>query len=97
MEYTNQTLEQYLCIYYNYQQNKWLDLLPLVEFANNNIPSTTTGVLLFFVNKGYYLNIAVYPERDITSFCAYKFAVNLDELQNALKLKYLLHNNDTND
>ena len=97
IEYTNQILEQYLCIYYNYQQNNWLDLLPLVEFANNNIPSTTTGVLLFFVNKGYYLNIAVYLERDITSFCAYKFAVNLDELQNALKLKYLLHNNDTND
>ena len=29
----NQTLEQYLCVYYNYQQDNWSELLSLVEFA----------------------------------------------------------------
>jgi len=51
-EHTNQTLEQYLCIYYNYQQDNWSELLPLVEFAYNNSLSATTGVSPFFANKG---------------------------------------------
>ena len=35
-ERANQTLEQYLQMYCNYQQDNWLDLLPLAEFAYNN-------------------------------------------------------------
>ena len=62
---TNQTLEQYLHVYYNYQQDNWSKLLPLVKFAYNNALSATTGVSLFFTNKGYHLNITVHPERDI--------------------------------
>ena len=66
-EHTNQTLEQYLCVYCNYQQDNWSELLPLAEFAYNNAPSTTTGISPFFANKGYYLNITVHPERDTAS------------------------------
>jgi len=61
-ERTNQTLKQYLCIYCNYQQDNWSELLPLAEFAYNNAPSATTGVSPFFANKGYYPNIMIYPE-----------------------------------
>ena len=61
-ECTNQTLEQYLCVYCNYQQDNWSDLLPLAEFAYNNTPSTTTGISPFFANKGYHLNISIHPE-----------------------------------
>jgi len=43
-ERTNQTLEQYLRVYCNYQQDNWSELLPLAEFAYNNAPSSTTGV-----------------------------------------------------
>ncbi len=43
-EHTNQTLEQYLRVYCNYQQDDWLGLLPLAEFTYNNTPSSTTGV-----------------------------------------------------
>ena len=43
-EQTNQMLEQYLCVYCNYQQDNWSELLPLAEFAYNNAPSATTGV-----------------------------------------------------
>jgi len=44
----NQTLEQYLHVYCNYQQDNWSELLPFVEFAYHNAPSTTTGVSPFF-------------------------------------------------
>ena len=64
---TNQTLEQYLRIYCNYQQDNWSELLPLAEFAYNNALSATTGVSPFFANKGYYPNITVHPECDIAS------------------------------
>ena len=84
-ERTNQTLEKYLRVYCNYQQGNWSELLPLAEFAYNNAPSATTGVSPFFANKGYHLNITVYPECDIASSQARDFAVNLDELQSTLK------------
>jgi len=84
-ERTNRTLEQYLHVYCNYQQDNWSELLPLAEFAYNNAPSATTGVSPFFANKGYHPNITVHPERNIASSRARDFAVDLDELQSTLK------------
>ena len=66
-ERTNQTLEQYLRVYCNYQQDNWSSLLPLAEFAHNNAPSATTGISPFFANKGYHPNLAIHPERDLAS------------------------------
>jgi len=85
MEYTNKILEQYLCVYYNYQQDNWSNLFLLIEFAYNNTSSTTTGMSPFFANKGYHSNITIYLKRDITSFYACEFAINLNKLQNSLK------------
>jgi len=82
---TNQTLEQYLCVYCNYQQDNWSKLLPLAEFAYNNTLSAITGVFPFFANKEYYPNLMVYPEQDIASSCACDFIVDLDKLQGILK------------
>jgi len=84
-ERTNQTLEQYIRVYCNYQQDNWAELLPLAEFAFNNAPSATTGISPFFANKGYNPNISVYPERDLASTRARQFAVDLDELHVVLK------------
>ena len=67
-EHTNQTLKQYLCVYCNYQQDNWSELLSLAEFAYNNALSATTSVSPFFTNKGYHLNITVHPKCDIASF-----------------------------
>ena len=78
-------MEQYLRVYCNYQQNNWSELLLLVEFAYNNAPSATTGVSPFFTNKGYHPNLSIYLERDIASFHACDFVLNLDELQDMLK------------
>ena len=83
-EWSNQMLKQYLKIYCNYQQDNRADLLPLAEFAYNNAPSATTGVSLFFANKGYHPNISVYPERDMTSIRAHDYAVDLESLHQYL-------------
>jgi len=85
VEWTNQTLEQYFHVYCNYQQDNWLELLPLAEFAYNNASSVTTGVSPFFANKGYHPNFIVYPERDIASSRVHDFIVDLDKLQSTLK------------
>ena len=61
-ERLNQTLEQYLRIFCNYQQDNWSELLPLAKFTYNNAPSTTMGMSPFYTNKGYHPNITVYPE-----------------------------------
>ena len=66
-ERINQTLEQYLRCYCNYQQDNWSTLLPLAEFVYNNAPSETTGTSPFFANKGYHPNLTVHPERDMAS------------------------------
>ena len=36
-----------------------------MKFAYNNALSATTGVFLFFANKGYHPNITVYPKCNI--------------------------------
>jgi len=84
-ECTNQTLEQYLCVYCNYQQDNWSKLLPLAEFAYNNALSATTSVSPFFANKEYHPNITVHPKHDIASSQAHDFTIDLNELQSTLK------------
>jgi len=66
-ECMNQTLEQCLHVYCNYQQDNWSEFLPLAEFAYNNALSATTSVFPFFANKGYHLNITVHSECNIAS------------------------------
>ena len=80
----NQTLEQYLRIYSNYQQDNWSELLPLAEFSYNNAPSATTRVSPFFANKGYHPNITVHPEHDLSSTRAREYSVDLDSLHQFL-------------
>src|SRR3979490_1051316 len=81
----NQTLEQYLRVYCNYQQDNWSKLLPLAKFAYNNAPNAMTGISPFFANKGHHPNITVHPERDLASSQARKFAMDLGQLHEALK------------
>jgi hypothetical protein len=77
-ERANQTLEQFLRIYCNYQQDNWSELLPLAEFTYNNAPSATTGVSPFFTNKGYHPNISIHPECDLSSALACDYAIDLN-------------------
>ena len=83
-EYANQTLEQYLQIYCNYQQDNWHSLLPIAEFCYNNTSSSTTGVSPFFANKGYNPTFTVYSEYELASMKAQDLVTNLQELHSEL-------------
>jgi hypothetical protein len=86
-ERTNQTLEQYLRMYANYQQDDWYRLLPLAEFAYNNANSETTGVSPFFANKGYHPRCNfTKPIGPNISEGAERFTADLSELHDQLKL-----------
>jgi len=85
-ERTNQTLEQYLRIYCNYQQSDWVQLLPLAEFTYNNTTSLTTEFSPFFANKGYHPHLDVHPDRAILSDVAHQYSANLKEVHTQLKI-----------
>jgi hypothetical protein len=53
-ERVNQTLEQYLRVYCNYQQNDWQELLHLAQFSYNNSVHASTGQSPFYANYGYH-------------------------------------------
>ena len=81
----NQTLEQYLHVYCNYQQDNWSDLLPIAEFAYNNAPNATTGISPFFANKGYHPSISAHLDWERVSSIAKNFIMDLKELHAQLQ------------
>jgi Integrase zinc binding domain len=52
-ERSNQWLEQYLCIYGNFQQNDWAQYLLLAQYIHNAWPSSTTGMTPFELLMGF--------------------------------------------
>lgn len=52
-ERVNQTVETYLRTFVNYDQNDWVSLLPLAEFAYNNSVTQATRMTPFYANYGY--------------------------------------------
>jgi hypothetical protein len=52
-ERLNQTLEQYLRSYVNFQQDNWVQILPMAQFAYNSATAEATKVSPFFANFGY--------------------------------------------
>jgi hypothetical protein len=89
-EHLNQTLESYLQIYCSYQHNNWRKLLPLAEFAYNNSPHTSTGVLPFFANKAYHPLWNINPAVHITSSRAKHLISNITKVQAAM-VEHLQH------
>jgi len=53
-ERVNQSLEQYLRNFTNYQQSDWHELLPFAEFSYNNSDHSTINTTPFFANKGFH-------------------------------------------
>jgi len=84
-ERTNQTLEQYLRIYCNYNQDNWAELLPLAEFTYNNTPNDSTGESPFYLSKGYHPAITTHPERDFANARAHDLVVDIHALQTDLR------------
>ena len=90
-ERVNQTMETYLRIYCNQQQDNWVSLLPMAQIAYNNKLSEATGYSPFFANHGRQPNLFtrslesnIQTESAITSVEALK-EVHQKSLENIAK------------
>ncbi|POS82717.1 hypothetical protein EPUL_004189, partial [Erysiphe pulchra] len=54
-------LKQYLRIFFNYDENNWVDLLPEAQLAALNHPNESTGLTLFFIDRGHHPNVTIHP------------------------------------
>jgi hypothetical protein len=90
-ERTNQTLEQYLRAYVNYEQTNWVELLPTAQFAYNNSTSAT-GISPFYANYGFHPRVYGEPLGNVSA--AQKATVQVDKLKElhqamSLELEFL--------
>jgi len=53
-ERLNQTIEAYLRAIVGHEQDTWVGLLPMAEFAYNNSITMGNGMSLFYANYGFY-------------------------------------------
>ena len=63
MEWVNQELEQYLCLFVNERQDDWDKLLLLAEFQYNNHVHSTTQKTPFMLNSGRHLWLGFEPHQ----------------------------------
>lgn len=90
-ESANAALKQYLRAYVSYNQDDWVDFLPLAEFEANSDKNASSGIAPFMATKGYLPRFGLEPpspwdstasqraKRDIKSADA--FAVKMDQLR----------------
>lgn len=83
-ERVNAILEQYLRHYISYDQDDWVQFLPLAEFVYNNTPHSATGVTPFFANKGYHPRLSISFD-NLPNHAAHLAARELKELQTHLR------------
>ena len=69
----NQTLEQYLRIYCNYEKDNWANL-SLAELAYNNSHQSSIDCSLFYVNYGYNSEFTIYLRNHVSTPAAKAFA-----------------------
>ncbi|KAJ2925408.1 hypothetical protein H1R20_g11659, partial [Candolleomyces eurysporus] len=84
-ERTNQTLETYLRAYCSYQQDDWVDYLPLAEFVFNNTENSSTKKTPFFANHGYHPTFSPTIADISTVPAAEDLAQRLDKIHQELK------------
>ena len=57
-EKQNSTMEAYFQAFVNFEQNDWIRLLSMAEFAYNNAKNASTGHIPFELNCGYHLCVS---------------------------------------
>ena len=80
-ERMNQTVEQYLRMYCNYQQDNWAGLLSLAEFSYNNAYQQTIKCSPFYANYGYNPRFTVDPRTTNTTLPTPAAAALADKLK----------------
>ena len=83
-ERVNQILEQYLRCSLSYQQEDWVHLLPMAEFAYNNSLHGSTGVTPFFANYGLHPRFSISILSDSVSPSAEERARTLADIHSDL-------------
>ena len=84
-ERTNQTLEGYLRAYVSYQQDDWVDYLPLAEFAFNNHVNSSTKQTPFFATYGFHPAFSPRLSLDSNVPAASDLATRLERLHAELR------------
>ncbi|KAJ3473638.1 hypothetical protein NLI96_g12900 [Meripilus lineatus] len=84
-ERTNQTLETYLRAYCSYQQDDWVDYLPVAEFAFNNSENSSTKQTPFFANLAYHPTFEPSITSRSSTPAAQDLAQRLDIIHSELK------------
>ncbi len=81
-ERQNSTMEAYLKVFVNWEQDDWARLLPMAEFAYNNAKSASIGHILFELNCGYHPRVSFEEDVDphLRSRSANELAEELREL-----------------
>jgi len=82
----NQTLETYLRIFCNHEQNDWFELLPLAEFAYNNVSQESTKMSPFYANYGFNPRFVseIQVQAEHAAPAAKDFALHLHEVHDRL-------------
>ena len=78
----NGMIEVYFRIFVNWEQNDWVKLLPMAEFAYNNAKNASTSRTVFKFNYGYYFRVCFKDDVDSCSKSCFtnKLAKELREL-----------------
>jgi len=88
-ERQNQTMEQYLRAFCNYEQDNWVELLPLAEFAYNNAIHASTRMTPFWANYHYHpvmqFKAPMQPSSLNSEIQADTFAAGLEETHQTLR------------
>ena len=91
-ERQNSTMEAYLKVFVNWEQNDWAHFLPMAEFAYNNTKNASTGHIPFELNCGFHPRVFFKDDIDLRSKSrsANKLAKELKKLMDICQ-QNLLH------
>ncbi|KAF8750752.1 hypothetical protein RHS01_09200 [Rhizoctonia solani] len=84
-ERINQILEAYLRCYTSYQQDDWVDYLPLAEFAYNNRTSSSSQQSPFYANYGFHPTFEPRINSDTTVPAAEDLSARLSLIHDELR------------
>ncbi len=60
-------MEAYLKAFVNFEQNNWVRLLPMAEFAYNNLKNASTCHTPFELNCGYHPRVSFEEDTNLRS------------------------------
>ena len=83
-ERVNQILEKYLHCTINYQQDDWIDLLPLAKFACNNTLHSSTKLTPFFSKYGNHPQTDPFQLKDVGSLATEDLTAHLATINDEL-------------